>query len=78
MGTLPKYTLKHDDKKDNWALQQDKTGRTVKTFDTKTEATKGRVLENAVGGSVRIQKENGRIQEERTYPGSADPKKSPG
>ena len=81
MGTLPKYTLKHDDKKDNWALQQDKTGRTVKTFDTKTEATKGGVLENAVGqhgGSVRIQKENGRIQEERTYPGSADPKKSPG
>jgi len=30
------------------------------------------------GGSVKIQKKNGRIQEERTYPGSADPKKSPG
>lgn len=28
--------------------------------------------------SVRIHKENGRIQEERTYPRSADPKKSKG
>jgi hypothetical protein len=59
----------------------DATGRTKATFDTKGEATKGGVLEKAVGpngGSVKIQKENGRFQEERTYPGSADPKSSPG
>jgi len=52
MGTLPKYTLKHDDKKDNWALQQDKTGRTVKTFDTKTEATKGGVWRTRLDQTV--------------------------
>ena len=28
--------------------------------------------------TVKIHKENGRIQEERTYPGSADPKRSKG
>jgi hypothetical protein len=28
--------------------------------------------------SVKIHKENGRIQEERTYPSSADPKRSKG
>jgi len=28
--------------------------------------------------TVKIHKEDGRIQEERTYPGSADPKKSKG
>lgn len=43
-----------------------------KTFDTKADATKGGVLEKAIGpegGSVKIQKENGRFQEERTYLG---------
>jgi hypothetical protein len=30
------------------------------------------------GGSVKIQKENGRFQEERTYPGSKDPASSKG
>lgn len=32
----------------------------------------------ADGGSVKIQKENGRFQEERTYPGSKDPVASKG
>jgi hypothetical protein len=34
------------------------------------------VLEKAVGkmGSVRIKKRNGKIQEERTYPRSMDPR----
>lgn len=30
------------------------------------------------GGSLKIHKVNGRIQEERTYPKSADPRKSRG
>ena len=30
------------------------------------------------GGSVKIQEENGRFQEERTYPGSKDPASSKG
>ena len=42
------------------------------------------ILEGAVayvkarGGSLVIMKENGEIEEERTYPRSADPKKSKG
>lgn len=81
MGNLPKYTLTHNDAKNVWALEQDKTGRVVRNFDTKQEATKGGVLEGVLGsagGSVKIQKENGRFQEERTYPRSADPRKSKG
>jgi hypothetical protein len=30
------------------------------------------------GGAVKIQKENGDFQEERTYPSSKDPHSSPG
>jgi hypothetical protein len=80
MTKLPKFTLEKNEKKDTWDLRNDKTDRLVKAFDTKADATKGGVLERAVGGngSVKIQKENGRFQEERTYPGSKDPKKSPG
>ncbi len=80
-SNLPKYTLEKNEKKDSWNLTNDKTDRTVKTFDTKAEATKAGALERAVGpsgGSVKIQKESGRFQEERTYPGSRDPKRSKG
>ena len=81
MGKLPKFTLEFDEKKDKWALENDKTNKTVKTFETKADATKGGVLEKAVGkggGSVKIQKLDGKFQEERTYPGSKDPKSSKG
>ncbi|KAA0214987.1 MAG: DUF2188 domain-containing protein [Cyanobacteria bacterium CYA] len=81
MAKLPKYTLEKNEKTDRWDLVNDATDRTVKSFETKGDATRGGALEKAVGpggGSVKIQKENGRFQEERTYPGSADPKKSPG
>ncbi|MCA9280905.1 MAG: DUF2188 domain-containing protein [Phycisphaeraceae bacterium] len=81
MTNLPKYTLSKDVKRDDWALRNDATNRVVQRFDTKAEATAGGALEKAVGsagGSVKIQKENGRYQEERTYPGSRDPKRSPG
>lgn len=81
MSKLPKYTLEFDEKKEKWALENDKTNRTIKTFSTKEKATAGGVLEKAVGengGSVKIQKLNGRFQEERTYPGKMDPKESKG
>lgn len=80
-GKLTKFTLEKNEKKDQWDLKQDKTDKVVKSFETKTEATKSGVLKKAVGtegGSVKIQKENGRFQEERTYPRSADPKSSEG
>jgi Uncharacterized protein conserved in bacteria (DUF2188) len=80
MAKLPKYTLSHDDTKKRWVLKSDGSGQTVKTFATKAAATKGGVLERAVGktGSVKIKKRNGKIQEERTYPRSADPRGSKG
>jgi hypothetical protein len=81
MKRLPKLTLEHDSRKDNWKLVEDKTHKVVKTFDTKERATKGGVLRRTLGadgGSVKIEKENGRYQEERTYPRSRDPRKSKG
>lgn len=81
MGKLPKFTLSKDEKRDDWKLTSDATDRVVRRFDTKGDATKGGALEGAVGdsgGSVKIQKENGRFQEERTYPRSKDPRKSKG
>ena len=81
MAKIPKFTLEKNEKKDAWDLKKDGTHEVVKRFDTKAEATKGGTLERAVGsngGSVKIQKENGRFQEERTYPGSADPPESKG
>lgn len=81
MGKLPKFTLEFNEKKAKWVLENDKTDKVVKSFDTKEEATRRGALKKALGkggGSVKIQKVKGGIQEERTYPKSADPKKSPG
>ena len=81
MAKLPKFTLEKNERQDTWNLTNDATNRTVKSFDTKADATKRGALERAVGsagGSVKIQKENGRIQEERTFPGSKDPARSKG
>lgn len=81
MANLRRFTLSHDSSKDDWTLRNDATGRVIRRFDTKAEATRGGVLEQALGsqgGSVRIHKEHGGFQEERTFPGSRDPKKSPG
>lgn len=81
MTNLKKFTLVKDPKKDDWALKQDKTGRVTERFDTKAEATRGGILEKAVGpygGSVKIKTEKGKIQEERTYPGNKDPARSKG
>jgi hypothetical protein len=81
MMKLPKYTLDYNEAKDRWDLENDETGRLVGSFPTKEAATRGGVLERVVGadgGSVKIQKMNGRFQEERTYPGSRDPRESEG
>ncbi|KKS31143.1 MAG: hypothetical protein UV00_C0012G0013 [candidate division WWE3 bacterium GW2011_GWF1_42_14] len=81
MPKLPKYTLDFNEKSRGWDLTNDKTNRKIRSYDSKETATAGGVLEKAVGkdgGSVKIQKMNGRFQEERTYPGSRDPKSSKG
>jgi hypothetical protein len=81
VAKLPKFTLEKNEQRDRWDLTNDRTNRAVKTFNTKADATRGGALERAVGpagGSVKIQKENGRFQEERTYPRSKDPRRSKG
>lgn len=81
MASLRKYTLTKNERLDRWDLKQDSSNRTVRSFDTKGDATSGGVLRRAIGsegGSVKIRKENGRIQEERTFPRSRDPRKSKG
>jgi len=81
MAKLPKYTLDYNEKKEKWELEKDQTNRIVKNFDTKEEATKKDALRSLLGnngGSVKIQKQDGKFQEERTYPRSADPRKSKG
>ncbi len=80
MTNLPRFNLFHDQQKDDWKLQNEQ-GRTVRRWDIKDDATAGGVLKDVLGsngGSVRIHKENGVFQEERTFPRSRDPKSSPG
>lgn len=70
MAKFPKYTLEYHEKKDKWVLENDKTDKTVKSFETKADATERGALKRALGedgGSVKIQKMNGRFQEERTF-----------
>ena len=78
MAKLPRFSLSHNDKNKKWELKHEGSGEVVKRFATKAAATKGGVLEKAVGGmgSVRIRKRDGKIQEERTYPRSMDPRGS--
>ena len=81
MAKLPKYNLSKDNDRGDWVLKEQGADRAKKRFSNKSEATAGGVLGKAVGpngGSVRIRKEDGKIQEERTFPRSRDPKKSPG
>jgi hypothetical protein len=76
MAKLPRYSLSHNDKTKKWELKREGSGEVIKRFKTKAGAIKGGVLERAVKklGSVRIRKRNGKIQEERTYPRSMDPR----
>lgn len=81
MPKLPKFTLDYNEQKKRWDLTNDQTDRTVKTFETKDDATARGALRKAVGpegGSVKIQKRSGPFQEERTYPRSRDPRGSKG
>lgn len=81
MGKLPKYTLEFNEKKEKWELENDKTNRVVKSYPTKENATAGGALRKALGddgGSVKIQRQDGRFQEERTFPRNKDPEESKG
>lgn len=65
-----------------WSLKKEGASRPTKTFETNKEIAVKKsaqlLKQSNEASSLKIHKENGRIQEERTYPGSADPKKSKG
>ncbi|RRV10319.1 DUF2188 domain-containing protein [Pseudomonas sp. v388] len=70
----------HITKSDNgWQLKKEGAARA-----SKTATTKAQILELATDyfdgktASLKIHKEDGTIQEERTYPRSADPSKTKG
>lgn len=76
---IDKYTLHKDAETDKWRLEKEGSDRAKARYDTKEEALKGlRTAVGPEGGSVRIRKVDNTIQEERTYPRSKDPKKTPG
>ena len=78
---LPSYHLTRDRKRGGWQLEKAGSDRATARFETKADALKGGALRDAVGrngGSVKIHKQDGRIQQERTYPRSRDPKSSQG
>lgn len=78
---LPRYTLEKNDKRGGWDLKREGADRATKHFETKADATVGGALSDALPGgvgSVRIHKEDGKVQEERTFPRSQDPKDTPG
>lgn len=70
----------HITKSDNgWELKKEGAARASKTASTKTEIVKMAVeFLDGKTASLKIHKEDGTIQEERTYPRSADPSKSKG
>lgn len=80
MAKLPRFSLTLNKKTGRWELQPENSNKVVKSWPTKDAATARGVLARAVGGrgSVRIHGKNGRIQDERTYPRSADPGGSKG
>jgi hypothetical protein len=60
-----------------WEVTKD--GRHVSDHRKKDPAVdRAREVAKQDGGSVRIHKEDGKIQEERTFPRERDPKRSPG
>jgi hypothetical protein len=69
-------------KGENWNLTQAGASRASQVFTgTKEKAVQGSAKKLQAlpeAASLKIHKLNGRVQEERTYPGSADPKRSKG
>jgi len=66
-------------KGDKWRFAKERDEKSISNSDTKAEAVeKMREYMSNKTGSVKIHKENGQIQEERTYQRSDDPKRTPG
>lgn len=70
----------HITKKDTkWQLTKEGNTRPSKTAETKSAIVQEtRDFMKSHSGSVKIHKQDGKIQEERTYPRKNDPKSTPG
>jgi hypothetical protein len=63
---------------DTWELAEE-GGTSVATYETREEAMQdSRRTVAQTTGSLTIHRADGTVEEERTYPRSADPAKSPG
>jgi hypothetical protein len=81
MPGLRKLTLSFDRSRRDWVLREEGAANEIARFDSKESALGGRLADLAregSGASVKIQREDGSFEEERTYPRSADPRKSIG
>ena len=81
MSKLRKFTVNKNPAQDRWDLVDDATGRVRATAPLKADLTAGGKLGAALGkegGTVKIRKEDGTFQEERTFPRSKDPHASKG
>jgi hypothetical protein len=70
MAQPRRFTLTHDEKSDLWVLRNEQTNRVIRTYGTKTEATRKGSLEQALGkegGAVVIRKKGGVYEEERRF-----------
>ncbi|MTI22324.1 DUF2188 domain-containing protein [Fulvivirga sp. RKSG066] len=62
-----------------WKFSGENAGKSIKNFETKEEAVDyATEFLNEHDGSLKIHTQDGKIEEERTYPRSADPKHIPG
>ena len=77
MGSMKTYELFHAG--DQWKFRAQGADRAIKAFDSKQQGKDfSTEYMREHGGSLQIKKLDGRVQEERTYPSSADPRKTPG
>jgi hypothetical protein len=64
---------------DQWKLKREGAERATRAFDSKSEGVRESTeFMREHGGSLKIHKGDGTIQEERTYPRHNDPPKSKG
>lgn len=64
---------------DKWKFKKEGNEKASKTASTKEDIiNKAREYMSDKTGSVKIHKEDGKIQEERTYQRKDDPRKTPG
>jgi hypothetical protein len=75
---LVQFEVRPGHKGGGWDIAQGR--RVVAHVDTKVEAVRrgAAVARQQPASSRRIRKQNGQIEEERTYPRSADPRRSKG